>query len=142
MDGSWIGHRARTATGDSLIGSVYSPPNQDGSNQSPGHSPSPQPTPHVETVIDVGYREQGWLLKFEKGGIRRVLMNLFGNSLKFTTDGYVHVRVRLLLSGPQDPPNKVKVELAVEDTGKGISRNFLKVGFARGDAMNATYWLY
>jgi hypothetical protein len=28
---------------------------------------------------------QGWLLKLEKGGIRRVLMNVFGNSLKFTT---------------------------------------------------------
>lgn len=27
---------------------------------------------------------QGWILKCEKGGIRRVLMNLFGNSLKFT----------------------------------------------------------
>jgi signal transduction histidine kinase len=27
---------------------------------------------------------QGWLVKCEKGGIRRVLMNLFGNSLKFT----------------------------------------------------------
>jgi signal transduction histidine kinase len=28
---------------------------------------------------------QGWSLKCEKGGIRRVLMNVFGNSLKFTT---------------------------------------------------------
>jgi signal transduction histidine kinase len=30
-------------------------------------------------------RAQGWELKCERGGIRRVLMNLFGNSLKFTT---------------------------------------------------------
>ena len=28
---------------------------------------------------------QGWNLKCEKAGMRRVLMNLFGNSLKFTT---------------------------------------------------------
>ncbi|TFK27164.1 hypothetical protein FA15DRAFT_666663 [Coprinopsis marcescibilis] len=120
VDGSWIGHKARTAIlSDSGIGSVYSPPSGDsnGGQQHQGH---------VETVLDIGYREQGWLLKFEKGGIRRVLMNLFGNSLKFTTDGYVLVRLRLLPSLPSDPPNKTRLELAIEDTGKGISQNFLK----------------
>ncbi|KAJ2916616.1 hypothetical protein MD484_g3804, partial [Candolleomyces efflorescens] len=123
VDGSWIGHRARTAImGDSTIGSVYSPPSDDPGND----GDVSQPVNHVETVIDIGYREQGWLLKLEKGGIRRVLMNLFGNSLKFTTDGYVLVRVRLLPPADKDPPQKVRVELAVEDTGKGISRNFLK----------------
>lgn len=121
IDGSWIGHRARTAImGDSMIGSVYSPPSDD------DLSPSPKPQYHVETVIDIGYREMGWLLNFEKGGIRRVLMNLFGNSLKFTTDGYVHVRARSLPLNADDPPGKVRVELAVQDTGKGISSYFQK----------------
>ena len=65
-------------------------------------------------------------------------MNVFGNSLKFTTvcflfilpgtlfrsadqigqDGYVHVIIRQLPSTPDVPPNKVKLELAVVDTGK------------------------
>ncbi|KAH6909044.1 atypical/HisK protein kinase [Coprinopsis sp. MPI-PUGE-AT-0042] len=124
IDGSWIGYRARTAIlGDSGIGSVYSPP----TDESASYSDSQQwLQPHVETVIDIGYRKEGWLLKFEKGGIRRVLMNLFGNSLKFTTDGYVHVRLRLAPPKVDDPPNYVRVELAIEDTGKGISQNFLK----------------
>ncbi|KAF5337564.1 hypothetical protein D9611_015008 [Ephemerocybe angulata] len=111
IDGSWIGHRARTAImGDSMIGSVYSPPSDD------DLSPSPKPQYHVETVIDIGYREMGWLLNFEKGGIRRVLMNLFGNSLKFTTDGYVHVRARSLpLNAGRSPgrsPKKTLCKLA------------------------------
>jgi hypothetical protein len=79
---------------ESEIGSLYAPPRQDGSGKL------------VEIVIEIGDREevsqldvvlffahnlsaygltQGWLLKLEKGGIRRVLMNVFGNSLKFTT---------------------------------------------------------
>lgn len=126
IDGSWIGHRARTAIlGDSAIGSVYSPPKDSSPIANRRHlSASPPPRHHVETVIDIGYREQGWLLKFEKSGIRRVLMNLFGNSLKFTTDGYVHVTARSLPNGANDDPKKVRVELSVEDTGKGINRAF------------------
>lgn len=100
VDGCWIGHRARTAElRNSGIGSVYSPPEEGG---------EPSWREHVETIVDVGYREgvrpflpnrlksppdmkshQGWLLKCEKGGIRRILMNLFGNSLKFTTVGFL-----------------------------------------------------
>ncbi|KDR78910.1 hypothetical protein GALMADRAFT_224162 [Galerina marginata CBS 339.88] len=121
IDGCWIGHRARTAImDDSGIGSVYSPPKEDHG------SPVATRRKHVETIVDIGYRPEGWTLKCEKGGIRRVLMNLFGNSLKFTSDGYVHVLLRQLPASEDDPPNKVKVELAVFDTGKGISQNFLK----------------
>ncbi|KAK7454471.1 hypothetical protein VKT23_011227 [Stygiomarasmius scandens] len=117
VDGCWIGHRARTVLMDDTgIGSVYSPPREDNSTS----------RKHVETVIEIGNRKEGWFLKCEKGGIRRVLMNVFGNSLKFTSDGFVHVILRQLSSSEGDPPNKAKIELAVLDTGKGISQNFLK----------------
>ncbi|KAH9057814.1 Fph type histidine kinase [Lactarius vividus] len=117
VEGSWIGHRARTfiRQQESEIGSLYAPPRQDGSGKK-----------LVEVVIEIGDREEGWLLQLEKGGIRRVLMNVFGNSLKFTTDGYVHVIIRQLPSTPDVPSNKVKLELVVADTGKGISQDFLK----------------
>ncbi|KIK10098.1 hypothetical protein K443DRAFT_670728 [Laccaria amethystina LaAM-08-1] len=121
IDGCWIGHRARTAsTEDSGIGSVYSPPHEEHG------SPVATRRKYVETVVDIGHRPQGWFLQYEKGGIRRVLMNLFGNSLKFTSDGFVHVMLRQIPLGDDDPPNKVKIELSVNDSGKGISQNFLK----------------
>ncbi|OBZ72215.1 Hybrid signal transduction histidine kinase J [Grifola frondosa] len=118
-EGCWIGHRARMFTSE--IGSVYSPPKQDRQAVV-----LPNPTKHVETVIDIQHSPCGWTFLCEKGGIRRILMNVFGNSLKFTSDGYVHVMLRQL--GPADDTsrNKVRIELSVLDTGKGISQNFLK----------------
>ncbi|KAI1797284.1 hypothetical protein LXA43DRAFT_877765 [Ganoderma leucocontextum] len=117
-EGCWIGHRARMFTSE--IGSVYSPPRHQHTTSLPNRNK------HVETVIDIGHCESGWTLRCEKGGIRRVLMNLFGNSLKFTSDGYVHVMLRQLPNSGDTPPGKVKIELSVVDTGKGISQHFLK----------------
>lgn len=116
VEGCWIGHRARMFTSE--IGSVYSPPDKQGRTLPPDKN-------HVETIIDIGPNSQNWTLVFEKGGIRRVLMNLFGNSLKFTTDGYVHLMIRRTY--PINLPlDKVRIELSVSDTGKGISQDFLK----------------
>lgn len=97
VEGCWIGHQARmSALSESEIGSVYAPPK----------ALSQASAEHVETVVDIGHRagvgrhyglsigasmgiyvtySQGWTVKCEKGGIRRVLMNIFGNSLKFTS---------------------------------------------------------
>ncbi|OSD06395.1 hypothetical protein PYCCODRAFT_1360537 [Trametes coccinea BRFM310] len=119
-EGCWIGHRARMFTSGE-IGSVYSPPKD---RQSSVVLPSPNK--HVETVIDIGHSEGGWTFRCEKGGIRRILMNVFGNSLKFTSDGYVHVMLRQLPPTSDTPPGKVRIELSVIDTGKGISQHFLK----------------
>ena len=74
-------------------------------------------------------------------------MNLFGNSLKFTSvsffgpalpqslrqqqDGYVHVMLRQIPLGDNDPPNKVKIELSVNDSGKVCSIIAILVIFAK-----------
>ncbi|KAI0661563.1 hypothetical protein C8Q70DRAFT_910657 [Cubamyces menziesii] len=125
-EGCWIGHRARMFTSE--IGSVYSPPKDRQQQQQQQQSVVLTATPnkHVETVIDVGHSEAGWTFRCEKGGIRRILMNVFGNSLKFTSDGYVHVMLRQLPATSDTPPGKVRIELSVIDTGKGISQHFLK----------------
>lgn len=122
VEGCWIGQRARAQQGQSEIGSFYSPPSP--SATTGRGTTGSQTVPHVETVIDIGFREGGWQVKCEKGGIRRVLMNLIGNSLKFTRDGYIQVTLREL---PHTPGSTtIPIEMAVIDTGKGISRSFLK----------------
>lgn len=79
-------------------------------------------TGDVETVIDISMRDAGWLVNCDAGGIRRVLMNLVGNSLKFTTSGFVHISLREV----QSNATHVVIELSVTDTGKGISKTFLE----------------
>ncbi|KAI6099687.1 hypothetical protein F5141DRAFT_1142858 [Pisolithus sp. B1] len=124
IDGSWIGYCARTsALRESEIGSVYAPTMD---HRTSSVMSAPMSAQSVEIVVDIDRREGGWTLKCDKGGIRRVLMNLFGNSLKFTSRGYVHVSLRQ--ASPLEDANNgtVKIELCVSDTGKGISQNFLK----------------
>ncbi|EIW84222.1 hypothetical protein CONPUDRAFT_163400 [Coniophora puteana RWD-64-598 SS2] len=124
VDGSWIGFCARnSALQTSEIGSVYSPPSRD--DRTLNIVTAPETKQHVEVVVDIEKCDTGWTLRCEKGGIRRVLMNLFGNSLKFTTDGYIQVSLRQLPPG-NESERTVKVELSVIDTGKGISQSFLK----------------
>lgn len=51
-------------------------------------------------------------------------MNLIGNSLKFTSHGYVQVTLRALADEPIN--GQLPIEMGVIDTGKGISKTFLK----------------
>lgn len=67
-----------------------------------------------------------WLFSLPSGAIRRIVMNLFGNSLKFTSKGSICVSIS------QDKPYAKRksteriVKLVVQDTGKGISPDYIK----------------
>ncbi|SJX65375.1 uncharacterized protein SRS1_15646 [Sporisorium reilianum f. sp. reilianum] len=123
-ESSWIGQMARQVeNASSGIGSVYAPPTSSGTGGSMVQARAKAARENkVETVIDIALREDGWLVNCDTGGIRRVLMNLIGNSLKFTSAGFVHVSLREV----QSSKTHIMVELSVTDTGRGISRAFLE----------------
>jgi len=56
-------------------------------------------------------------LRSDDGRLRQVLLNLTGNSLKFTKHGGVRVRVRVL----GKPEARVRLRFEIEDSGIGIS---------------------
>jgi two-component system, OmpR family, aerobic respiration control sensor histidine kinase ArcB len=57
-------------------------------------------------------------------GIRRILLNLVGNAVKFTDEGGVTVEVKVL----SQSANNVNLEFRVKDTGIGISaENYAKI---------------
>ncbi len=52
----------------------------------------------------------------DAGRIRQILMNLIGNALKFTTEGFVSVNI----SGKQLDEKRMEMRVSVQDTGIGI----------------------
>ncbi|RIA87178.1 hypothetical protein C1645_726702 [Glomus cerebriforme] len=95
----------------------------------------------VLLIIDVEPRDAGWWVMAEDGAVKQMLMNIIGNSLKFTKKGYVLISLASLSysslceqykkhAGVQDisttdSSKKVHALLTITDTGCGISPSFL-----------------
>jgi CheY-like chemotaxis protein len=81
-----------------------------------------------------------WVFTTQAGGWIRIVLNLVGNSLKYTERGRITVR---LDSRPLPSPvseEDVEVILTVTDTGRGMSEDFLSQGvfsaFVQEDALS------
>ncbi|OBS18738.1 hypothetical protein FPOA_10466 [Fusarium poae] len=66
-----------------------------------------------------------WAFHVESGAMRRIILNLCGNALKYTTHGFVKVKAY------QDPPGQGRprdrvVHIEIMDTGNGIGQDYLK----------------
>ena len=59
------------------------------------------------------------VIKADPGKLRQVLINLLGNAVKFTQEGWVALRSRTLPMA--DEPSMVTLQLEVEDSGPGIT---------------------
>lgn len=82
----------------------------------------------ITVIIDIDRNENGWVFETQPGALRRIFLNLGGNAIKYTDSGWVRIRMKV-----EDlPPNgdsedrKSLVTLIFTDSGKGISREFLK----------------
>lgn len=81
----------------------------------------------VEKMFELHAREKGLLLTLERdadlpqyiygdeGKIRQILINLIGNSIKFTAEGKITLRARCQI------PEAGKVSFEVQDTGPGVA---------------------
>lgn len=90
----------------------------------------------VTIIFDID-QDTEWDFYTHAGAWRRILMNLFGNALKYTPSGFIH----LGLTSTRNPKRKKKLEgsessgdeaeefevvLTVKDTGKGIGPEYLQ----------------
>ncbi|KAJ5976431.1 CheY-like superfamily [Penicillium waksmanii] len=95
----------------------------------------------VDLVVDIANND--WMYQVQPGSLRRLIMNLLGNSLKYTEKGLITVSIkatemskgRSRRQGLQD-----MVALTVSDTGKGISSEYLQkrlyTPFAQEDTLS------
>ncbi|KAI1371942.1 hypothetical protein F4677DRAFT_434090 [Hypoxylon crocopeplum] len=69
---------------------------------------------HIQKLVS-------WCLQGQTGGLRRVIMNIVGNAIKYCRTGCIDVS----LHANQLTSSDVEVEFSVKDTGIGMSQNFL-----------------
>lgn len=81
----------------------------------------------ITVIIDVDRRDDGWVFETQPGALRRIFLNLGGNAIKYTDSGWVRIKMRAEdLPSKGDEDKKSLVTLTFTDSGKGISREFLK----------------
>ncbi|GAA5906724.1 hypothetical protein JCM6882_003285 [Rhodosporidiobolus microsporus] len=90
-------------------------------------------TSRVSLVLEVEERKGGWGVLVDVGGLKRVLLNLVGNSCKFTKEGEVKLSLRdggplLSATGARQSRNRRIVVITVKDDGIGMKPEFLRDG--------------
>lgn len=79
----------------------------------------------VNIILDIELAES-WTFNCETGALRRIVMNLFGNSLKYTESGHISVTVKQTnLSSSKRRKKRAELSIVVQDTGRGMSREFM-----------------
>ncbi|RFU31539.1 hypothetical protein B7463_g4830, partial [Scytalidium lignicola] len=82
--------------------------------------------PPVQVIMDIQWRPN-WNFEVDAGAWRRILMNIVSNALKYTDSGFVRLELGVqndLTSRHGEPQSNVTITLT--DSGKGISKEFLK----------------
>ncbi|EPS35025.1 hypothetical protein PDE_09990 [Penicillium oxalicum 114-2] len=74
---------------------------------------------HLDVIIDAPAGD--WIYLVEAGALRRVVMNVFGNAIKYTEQG----SITLHLETQRPKKGTPLLILTVSDTGRGISHDYL-----------------
>lgn len=97
------------------------------------------PSSPVTVVFDIQWATE-WKFRIQSGAWRRILMNVFGNALKYTSSGFIYVGLKISpksrseindssdMKASGDHAREFQVVLTVKDTGKGISMEYLRNG--------------
>lgn len=87
---------------------------------------------HVTVIFDIEPHTE-WDFETHAGAWRRILMNVFGNALKYTPSGYIYIGLKSSQSATRTPKKSTgnqkqefEVTITVRDTGKGIGPAFLQ----------------
>jgi signal transduction histidine kinase len=77
MTGCWLGRISSSENNPSAIGELYSPQNLEQTDSNSKINTKVEPLIEIEPLSN-------WTVMVDKAGLRRILINLIGNSMKFT----------------------------------------------------------
>lgn len=84
----------------------------------------------VQVIFDVDVQSYNFIT--QPGAFRRVIMNLLGNALKYTSHGYVYMKLEAIPMEPLLTPStgelaaRSLITITIRDTGRGIASEFLR----------------
>ncbi|KAL2150521.1 hypothetical protein VTH82DRAFT_7084 [Thermothelomyces myriococcoides] len=83
-------------------------------------------SPNHPVFIMIQIEKRQWKLPIDVGAWKRIVMNVFGNALKYTAAGRIEIGLQVVKR--TDKAGKVSdyVSFTVEDTGAGMSSDFIK----------------
>lgn len=77
--------------------------------------------PEIDPVVILDIKPRhSWFVRTQPGALRRIVMNLLGNALKYTDSGFVGVSLQV----ESETENSTRVRLRFVDSGKGMSVEF------------------
>lgn len=79
---------------------------------------------HIMAIVDVEWQDN-WKYPVYAGAWRRVVMNLFGNALKYTKSGYIRLFMKKDTLTMPDKSRASAVRITISDSGRGMSKDFL-----------------
>lgn len=85
------------------------------------------PSTNVEVIVDIAKND--WVYKVQPGSLRRIIMNVLGNALKYTKNGHVSVCIESTgqsEEGIRRQDLEDMVTMTISDTGRGISNEYLQ----------------
>lgn len=94
------------------------------SAQAPG-SDALQATQPLLVMLNIA-PAASWNLSVDVGAWKRIVMNIFGNALKYTKTGRIEVGLRIGQKPDREGHVRDHVCFTVEDTGRGMSSDYLK----------------
>jgi CheY-like chemotaxis protein len=77
--------------------------------------------PSVAVVVDIN-KCDNYIFRTQPGAWQRIIMNLFGNALKYTETGFIKVKLQVLSSSLKD---ESELRLTVSDSGIGMSEDYV-----------------
>ncbi|KAF2812320.1 uncharacterized protein BDZ99DRAFT_439352 [Mytilinidion resinicola] len=79
----------------------------------------------VAVVVDVN-KADNWIFQTQAGAWRRILMNLFGNALKYTEKGFIKVKLQVKPTPSDIIGEESDLRLIVVDSGRGMSPEYIR----------------